>query len=183
MNKTFFIGALLLLFTRCGTSQHVSVIQGGEYDAAKDQTTCFALPYGSVAIPGKWEKGHYNAVSHQQFFHNSDSVELAIAFHAANGYPFNQRGKLKGHDFVRAFYEWDSRYFVETHGLSRSIVEEDTAQHYIIWELYGGNDMTYDSYFLFGEKNGNAHNFSISITDQWTAEEKVAFLKQLFTGK
>jgi hypothetical protein len=40
-----------------------------------------------------------------------------------------------------------------------------------------------DSYFLIGEKNGDASNFSISITDKWKEDEKVEFLKKLFLNK
>lgn len=186
MHNRLFVPALFLsLFVfAAGCATTASVIESCEYDTEKDQTVYTVLPYGSAALPGKWGKDHYNSVSHQQFFRNADSVEIAIAFHPAKGYPFNGNGKLKGHDFVKAFYEWDSHYFVEAHGLKREIIEADSARHYLVWRLYGSAHTTaYDTYFLFGEKNGNASNLSVTNTDRWTAGEKTAFLKGLFLGK
>ncbi len=71
------------------------------------------MPYGTVTIPGKWDKGHQNSISHQQFFTNKDSVKIAIAFGSIKNYEFNLTGAKTGFSFVKAFYEWDSKYFVE----------------------------------------------------------------------
>lgn len=173
----------IMLWISCA-SQQVSVIEGATYDEGEDQTEYFVLPYGTVKIPGKWDKTRYNGVSRQQFFSNADSIEIALAFVPYDKYPFNVDGSQKGFDFVKAFYEWDSKYFIETYGLNRQIVAEDSLNQYIIWRLYGTkNQEQYDSYFLFGEKNGNVSNFSVMATDQWQEPFKVKFLRDLYFSR
>jgi hypothetical protein len=183
--KTAFIVIMLLAFAGCVMQQQrVSVITGGEYNKEKDLTNYFVLPYGAVSIPGKWEKDHYNSVSFQQFFKNKDSVSLAVAFGACTQYEFNTNGALKGFKFVKAFYTWDTDYFVSKYGLQRSVIEQDSINNYMIYRVYGKTGQTsFDTYFLLGEKNGNSNSFSISITDKWTEEEKITFLRNLFLVK
>jgi len=65
--RFFFYFFLFLTFYGCA-SQKVNVIEGYDYKEKDNQTSYFVLPYGSVSIPGKWNKDHYNSVSHQQFF-------------------------------------------------------------------------------------------------------------------
>lgn len=166
------------------TAQKVSTVNGAKYNEHKNQTHYFVLPYGSTSIPGKWTKTKYNEVSHQQFLKNGDSVSLAIAFTPVNNYEFNIKDSKKGFDFVNAFYEWDSEYFVAKHKLQQEKIESNELQKYIIWRLFGKlNNVNHDTYFLFGEKNGHANNFSISITDKWNKEEKIKFLKEIYLGK
>ena len=63
--------SILILLTGCGSSkQATSTLVGGDYDAAKNVTEYFVIPYGSVSLPGKWEKGKYDQSSRQQFFLN-----------------------------------------------------------------------------------------------------------------
>ena len=178
----------LLLFaavicTNCAT-QKASTITGGEYDENKNQTSYFVLPFGSAFIPGKWIKTKYNNVSNQQFFKNSDSITIAVAFNPVNKYEFNTDNSKKGFEFVKAFYEWDSQYFVNTNKLNREKIEDDENQHYIVWRVFGENNETaYDTYFLFGEKNGYARNFSIMKTNKWNREEKIKVLKEMYSEK
>ncbi len=185
--KTYKNCLLLLAFalvTSC-VSQRQSVITGVSYDESKDETSYFATPYGAATLPGKWIKDHYNSVSFQQFLKNADSVNVAIAFISYKGYEFNRNGAKKGFEFAKAFYEWDSKFFVDTYGLQSTIIEEDSMRNYIVWRLFGTDKKgaVFDTYFLFGEKNGNATNLSISITDKWDAPRKIQFLKDLFLAK
>jgi hypothetical protein len=176
----FFALAISAFVLGCAR-RSTSVIVNTNYDAEKNQTTYAVLPIGSVILPGKWEKGSYNGVSHQQFFANADSVEIAIAFNRFDRYEFNPAGALKGVGFVRAFYEWDSKYLVETRGLLRRVMEEDTTRHFMVYNVFGReNGVNFDTYFLIGEKNGNVSNFSVSITPKWAKSQKIAFLKSLF---
>ena len=179
----FAISLFIIAFTaiNCAGPKKVSVITGTDYDPEKDCTKHFVLPYGSVSIPGKWNKDHSNMVSGQQFFKNKDSIGIAIAFNSISNYEFNQRGTLTGFQFTKAFYEWDSQYFVNTHGLSRKMIEEDSINHFVIYRVYGNTRQSkFDTYFLIGEKNRNVSNFSITYTDKWTEQKKVEFLKSLF---
>lgn len=172
--------SLIAILTSCGTPKAVSTLVGGEYNEDKDVTEYFVIPYGQVSLPGKWEKGDYVSNSGQQFFHNQESVTIAIAFsNSSRGYEFNPNGSLKGYDFLKAYYEWESEYY-STIGLESQIIESDQSKPYIIWRVYG---QKLNTYFLFGERNGNVSNFSISITDKWTADEKVQFLKNIFLGR
>src|ERR1051326_7152552 len=176
------IAPLLCTFT--AFPQRTSTATGCDYDASKNITHYFVVPYGSADIPGKWEKEHYNKVSGQQFFTNKDSISLAIAFQSYKGYEFNPKGKLKGFDFVKAFYEWDSKYLIDRYELKRTILVSDSINRYIIYRIYGKQyQASVDTYFLIGEKNGNTSNFSISITDKWSENEKVEFLKKLCLEK
>jgi hypothetical protein len=163
----------------CAT-QRVSVIEGVDYDESQHRTHYFVLPYGRVSIPGKWQKTSYNSVSRQQFFTNADSIKIAIAI-GSNKYEFNPNGNLTGFAFAEAFYEWDSNYFVETYGLNRKLIEKDSTNQFLIWEIFGDiNAVKIDTYFLVGTKNRAVTNCSVTITDKWSEPEKIAFLKDLF---
>jgi len=178
--NTFLFSIVIILLTGCAT-QKTSTIVGGEYIKTKDETEYFVFPYGSVVIPGKWEKTNYNTTSRQQFFTNQDSIIIAIAFSRFNKYEFNGDGSQKGYNFVKAYYEWDSQYFIDSHGLKRLSLVSDSANTFMIYRIYGQTEKgKLDTYFLIGEKNGNISNYSISSADKWRDGEKINFLKKLF---
>jgi hypothetical protein len=179
MNKVE--GLLLILIvailSSCGSAKrYTSTLVGGDYDAAKDITSYMVFPYGQVNLPGKWEKGAYNNIARQQFFHNQDSVIVAVSFGPCDKYEFNKDGVLKGYEFVEAFYKWDSDYFI-SNGLESKLLESDKSKNCILYRVFGKG---FDTYFLIGEKNGMANNYSIQATDKWTENEKIQFLKSLF---
>lgn len=170
---------MILFLTGCA-SQRVSTIVGCDYDEAKNQTDYFVLPFGSVSIPGKWEKTNYNSVSGQQFFTNIDSIRIAIAFNRFDKYEFNSDGSKRGYEFVKAFYDWDSKFFVDSFGLQRRVLENDSIYNFIIYQIHGlTNGAVFNTYFLIGEKNGIVKNLSIT-TDKWAEDKKTEFLKELF---
>lgn len=178
-----FILIITITLTSCAP-QRVSTIVGGEYDKTKNKTDYFVLPFGSVSIPGKWAKTKYNEVSNQQFFKNDENVTIAIAFTPIDSYEFNTDKSKKGYAFTKAFYEWDSDYFQKTHHLNQENIESNEKQNYIIWRTFGQyNNIEFDTYFLFGEKNGYANNFSITQTDKWTKEQKINALKEMYLQK
>ena len=164
----------------CASQQYMSTIEGGEYDVNKDATDYFVLPLGQISLPGKWEKCGYNKEAHQQFFKNQDSVIVSASFSPTNRYEFNKDGTLKGLDFLLAFYEWESEYF-KSKGFECQMIETNDDSQYILYRIYGD---TADTYFLVGIKGeGNVTNLSVNITDKWTKEEKILFLKNLFLAK
>lgn len=186
--KSIVVNILILILITYGLTNCIakkeSVIVGGEYDSAKNRTEYFVLPYGSTLIPGKWNKTGYNSISNQQFFKNKDTIEIAVTFNSIYKYEFNTNRAIKGYNFVSAFYEWDSKYFVDKYGLNRSVVEKDSINNFIISRIYGKlNNKEYDTYFFIGEKNGNCSNFSISYTNKWDEKYKIDFLKSLFFNK
>lgn len=102
---------------------------------------------------------------------------IAIAFGLCDKFEFNSDSSKKGYEFLSAFYEWDSNYFVNEYGLEREIIEEGMANNYILWRIYGKD---IDTYFLFGEESCKVKTFSVSKTDKWNMKEKITFLKDLF---
>jgi hypothetical protein len=179
--KPIYLALFVSIFLTSCRTQYVNTLVSCDYDEKKNQTDYLVFPYGTVSIPDKWEKTTYNSVSRQQFFANSDSITIAITFCPNDRYEFNRDNSKKGFDFVQAFYEWEVEYFTNTYGLREEQLEADRANRYIIWRIYGNyNGTSWDVYFLFGEKNGFASNFSIMTTDKWTIEQKIAFLKGLY---
>lgn len=168
---------IVAIISSCGSAnRYTSTIVGGDYDAAKDITSYFVFPYGEVNLPGKWEKGAFNNNSRQQFFHNQDSVIIAVSFGPCNKYEFNKDGVLMGYEFVEAYYKWDSENFL-TNGFECKLLESDKSKNCLLYRVFGKGA---DTYFFLGEKNGNANNYSIQATDKWTESEKIQFLKSLF---
>jgi len=80
-----------------------------------------------------------------------------------------------------AFYEWDSKYFMDNYGLKRDLIEKDSIRNFVIYRIYGeAGKRKFDTYFLVGENNGIVNNFSVMITDKWTEKYKIDFLKKLY---
>jgi hypothetical protein len=181
--KTFLFSTMIIFLTNCAT-QTTSTIEGFKYDATKNETDYFVVPYGSVVLPGKWEKTNYDKSSHQQYFRNQDSVIISIRFGRINFFEFNKNGTQTGYNFIKSFYEWDSKYFVDSFGLKRQLLVSDSTNNFIAYRIYGQIEQgKFDTYFLIGENNGNFSNFSISHTDKLTEKEKTNILKNLFLNK
>ena len=162
----------------------VSTIVGGEYDVKKNVTEYFVYPYGSVALPGKWEKTTYNRTSRQQFFINQDSISVAVAFGRYDNYEFNGGGSIKGFDFLKAYYDWETKYFRGTYGFQSSVIEENKEDNYMLFRVFGNyEDSKYDTYYLLRENSGNVSNITINATSEWTESEKVDFLKMSIKQK
>lgn len=175
------IGFFILLFTIGCSSNRISYIVSCNYDNKKDITTYTKLPLGSVNIPGEWEQGAYNNSSKQQYFINQDSVIMSIAIVPANGFAFNRDNSKKGFEFTKSFFEWDSQYLSNTNGLQVNVIEEDSVKNYILWTIYGDVDGTQtQNYFLFGESNGIAKNYSIQVSKGWSKTQIISFLKNLY---
>ncbi len=184
MKTNHLIILLTVLFLQACTAQKtVSTIIGGEYNKKKDVTEYFVLPFGSTSIPGKWTKQEYNRTSKQQFFKNAENVSIAIAFAPIDRFEFNTKKAKTGYEFVKAYYDWEAEYFTQTHKMKTEIIEANENSNYIIWRVFDDSDnQRFDTYFLFGERNGNANNFSIGITDKWPIEKKIETLKRMFEG-
>ena len=183
MKRTYCTSLLAILFFANCMAQRTTLVSC-DYDKKRDQTNYVVFPYGSVSIPGKWERTSYNSASKQQYLKNEDGISIAISFGPCNKFEFNADNSKKGFDFVKAYYEWDSEYFVNTFGLQQDSIEKNEISNYIIWRVYGDyNDSHFDTYFLFGEKKGFANTYSIMDNDKWTVEQKLEFLKELYLNK
>ncbi|MDC1106118.1 hypothetical protein OAT16_05390 [Prolixibacteraceae bacterium] len=161
-------------------SQKSSYIIGSDYNKTKDITTYFSYPYGSIQIPGKWEKGSFNASSREQSFVNKDGIMISIAMTPTDKYPFNLDGKLTGYAFVKEFYDWESKYFMESFGLQCHKVERDSKTQFIIFQVEGEvENQKVDNVLLFGVKQHTAYNLSVKIKQDWSTLERIIFLKNL----
>lgn len=166
------------------TTHTTNVLTGCQYDEEKDQTDYFVLPYGQVSIPGKWQQAGFNSTSRQQFFKNEEGITLTVSFVYIGKYEFNKDRSKQGFEFVKSNYEWESVFFKETYGLQSEMIEQDSVHNYIVWRLYGeyGNS-SWDTYFLFGIRDGIADNFSVMKTDKWKREQNIVFLKELYQNR
>lgn len=171
--KVLLIGSLFLGIT-C-FSQTRSTVTGAQYNSKTNTTDYFVLPLGNVSLPGQWMKGKYNPVSGQQWFVNKDTIAVSIALTPCNKFEFSKKN-LTDFAFVKAYYEWDSKYLAEKNHLTRSVLVSDSINQYIIWRLTGTN---YDDYFLFGNKSCKVHNYSLP-SHGWAEEQKIKFLQDLY---
>ena len=170
-----FAFLITMLLTNCA-SQQMTTIVSHNYNETKDVTEYSVFPLGQVSIPGKWTKGRYNSIARQQFFSNNDSITISIAFAPCNKFEFNFDGKLKGLDFVKAYYQWEANYY-KANGHKAQIIETNNELGYMIFRIY---DNDANTFFLSVVKNGILNNFSILITDKWSETEKIEFLKKLY---
>ncbi len=183
MKNIKIIITLIILSSVSCISSRETVLESLNYNANKNQTEYMVFPFGNATIPGKWDKTHYNSVSKQQSFINEDSIKIAIAFGSFTSFEFNQDGSKKGFEFVKAYYEWDSKYLAEKNNFNREILYQDSTNNFIIWRIQGTNNgEPIDNVFLFGIKNRNVSNLSI-FTDKWDINKKTQFLKGLFMNK
>lgn len=61
------------------------------------------------------------------------------------------------------------------------IIEEDSVNNYIVWTIYENiNNDPIQHYFLFGESNDIAKNYSVQRTKHWSEAQVVSFLKNLY---
>ena len=180
--KQIVIILLSVVFVGCiSQKQTTQTIVSCSYNGKKNQTEYMVFPYGSVNIPGKWERTVYNRTARQQFFLNSDSITITISLGQSNKFEFNADGSKKGYEFVKTFFNWESGYFAKTFNLAAQEIESSEDNNYLIWRLYGNyNNSEYDTYFLSAERNGIFKNFAVMGTDKWTLEQKIDFLKQLY---
>jgi hypothetical protein len=174
--------ALVLLLSGCAVPRQTSVLVSTNYDKEKNETNYMYLPYGSAKIRGEWKKeGERDNSSRQQHFINKDSIVIAIAFNHYRKFEFNTDGAKKGIDFVKAFFKWETDYFL-AQGIQNEIIETNVEKNYIIYRFFK-DKTTINTYFLVAESNGNYSNFSIFNNNKWSHEKKITFLTELFERK
>lgn len=182
MRKIMAMAVTLLLWgtaalTGCISQKGITMVVSCEYNAEENTTDYMVVPFGKVSIPGKWERGRYLSNSHQQFFKNQDSTSIAISMALTDSYEFNHSGTLKGYDFAKAFYDWESEY-LEKQKMMCGIEESDKENGYIIYKVTAEDD--HERYFLYGERRGVAHNYLVSIPGKWDRDQTVKFLRDMF---
>lgn len=173
---------LLAIMTSCMAPKAVSTIESNTYDTKTNQTTFNKFPFGSLSIPGKWTKISYNQISRQHNFKNADSVLTAVAINQTSSYPF-YKPNMTSNEAVKEFYEWDSKYLADNINGNRTIIKQDTVNHYIVWQITADNEKyKVDNHYLFGCENGIIFTVFIG-TDKWTNEQKVEYLQTVYKNK
>ena len=105
---------------------------------------------------------------------------MSIAILPINGFEFNKDNSKKGFEFTKSFYEWDSQYLSNTNRLQVDVIEEDSVKNYILWTIGDGDSRQIQNYFLFGESNGIAKNYSVQVSKGWSKMQIISFLKDLY---
>lgn len=168
-----FLALGLLLLAACKSS-YDSLLIADEYSEKKDMTTLTMLPYGSIEIPGKWDKVYYNESSRQHYFKNSDSVGIAITKNPMKNYPFFEEG-MKAKDFSKAWYTWEEEHY-SSKGIQIEQLKSNEEAGYVIWKATAERT---NNIFLYGVKKNMAYNLG-SVDDRWPEEERIAFLEALW---
>jgi len=188
MKKTtlLLIGIIFIFILRITTScmvmgGSVSTIESSNYDEKENQTTFIKFPFGSMSIPGKWTKVSYNQISFQHNFKNEDSVFTALAINQASSYPF-YKPNMTSNELIKEFYEWDSKYLADLIKGNRTIIIQDTINHFILWQITADNEYQLDNHYLFGCENGIIFTILIS-TKKWTNEQKLNYLQTVYKNK
>lgn len=180
-NKTLSI-LFFTAITSCMGPKYVSTIVSDNYDERKDQTTYMKFPYGSLSLPGKWTKSSFNENSGQQNFKSKDSLSTALLINRASIYPFYVKG-MTSNQFVKAMYEWDSKYFIDNIEASCTIIKEDTLDHFIVWKISAHNEKyNIENEYLFGCENGIVFTV-FAPTRKLTAEQKIDFMESVYKSK
>lgn len=176
--------AFIFLCALCSCHRRMApTITAGEYNEQRNQTDYVVMPYGSVSLPGKWTHGRYRKESRQQYFTNSDSTVVTIAFGPCDklGFP---TGGVQGYEFVKLYYQWESKYQVEILNQKIKVITADSANKYMIWEVYGEN---VNQFYLCGAKDCSCgecafQNFSIQGR-KLSDEQKAKFLQDIYLQK
>lgn len=129
---------------------------------------------GEVKVPGKWEQLNTEDDSGQTYLKNKDGVIIAIAQNPKKAYPFFKSNE-SDFESVKLFYVWDSNYYKENNFKTEKI-KENPESKYIIWKY---NDKKLDNVFLFGSAKNNFLNLLV-YTNNWTEDEKIIFLENLY---
>jgi len=173
---------LLVIVTSCMAPKAISTIESSNYDDKTNLTTFSKLPFGSIGIPGKWTKVSYNQVSGQHNYMNADSVFTAVAINRASSYSF-YKPNMTSNQTVKEFYEWDSKYLADNMNGTRTIIKQDTVNHFIVWQIKADNEKyKVDNHYLFGSENGIIFSVFVS-TKKWTNEQKTEHLQTVYKNK
>ncbi|MDI1356238.1 MAG: hypothetical protein PSX36_15075 [bacterium] len=173
ISRNYFFVLVLFVLTACKSHQ-ASVAISNTYDPVTNITTLIQVPYGNIAIPGKWIEVNFNTSRQQTFLKNADSVSIAVGKNPQKNYKVhssNQNDK----QFVSAFYKWDSKQ--QKHkGEIIELLNDNSDNGYIIWRLKGQNINTI---FLCGAKKSLFYNF-VCFSPTWTDQQRIQFLVNLF---
>ncbi|MGV4600769.1 hypothetical protein [Ornithobacterium rhinotracheale] len=180
--KSLVVIVILLFLASCSCPKSATyTIVGVHYVEKKNITEYMVLPYGTVFIPGKWEKAEYLNHSRQQYFNNENGNRISIALGPNNKFEFNQDGSKKGFDLLKAYFEWEKEYFANTVKVDVKLIEENPNDNYLIFQIYKKEDgmIKVNNYFFITEKHNTFYIFSVQTLGKWNQEQAINFLKEI----
>jgi len=173
------IAILFPLITGCHSKLVPQSPSDIRFDEGAGRTIYATTPWGIVSIPDKWAAGKYNKATRQQYFYHKDTATLIVSVGACKSYPFGKDGTA-GYDFVRKYYEVESKY----NGLLEQptrIIEESEKDRYIIWTMRADG---IDQYVICGVKDCTCNECGYRTihlkSRKYSADKAVAFLKDAF---
>lgn len=173
---------LFTIVTSCLGPKYVSTIVSDNYDEIKDQTTYMKFPYGSLNLPGQWTKSFLNQSSGQQNFKSNDSLSTALLINETSSYPFYTKG-MTSNEFVKAMYEWDSKYYIDKFQANCPIIKQDTVNYFIVWQIIAHNEKyNIENQYLFGCENGIVFSV-LAPTRKLTFEQKIDFVEAVYKNR
>lgn len=179
---TIISGVLLVLLSGCHRRM-APTITAGVYNEKGNQTDYAVLPYGSVSLPGKWTHGRYRKESRQQYFYNSDSTTISVAFGPCDKLGFSTGG-AQGYAFVKLYHNYDTKYQTEILGRKATIITEDSANKYMLWKVSGDGET---QYLLSGAKDCSCgecafQNFTL-VSRKLSEDQQVKLLRDIYLDK
>lgn len=173
------IAILFPLITGCHSKLVPQSPSDIRFDEGAGRTIYATTPWGMVSIPDKWAAGKYNKATRQQYFYHKDTATLIVSVGACKSYPFGKDGTA-GYDFVRKYYEVESKY----NGLLEQptrIIEENKKDRYVIWTMRADG---IDQYVICGVKDCTCNECGYRTihlkSRKYSADKAVAFLKDAF---
>jgi hypothetical protein len=149
------------------------------FDESAGRTVYSTTPWGVVSIPDKWSAGKYNKNTGQQYFYHNDTATLIVSVGACKSYPFGKDGTA-GYDFVRKYYEVESKYNTMLEQPTH-IIEENEKDRYIIWTMRADG---IDQYFICGVKHCTCNECGYRTihlkSRKYSVHKAIEFLKDAF---
>lgn len=165
--------------TSCFTSHHTyhNSLVACKYEP-NSKTTKFSYIGDiscTVAIPGEWKHLGFDQSSRDNVFSDSLDQKLFI-FKGGRGTSSFNKKNLDGNEFIRLFYDWDSKWYVaNSPGLTAKVLHENDG-NYLIAEYA---DSTMEATALYGTKNGNG--VRITIVSKHNKNPQTDFVSTLYT--
>ena len=172
----FFLITGLLLSTSCFTPGTFTVIYSADYDSIEKVTNYDKYPFGHVKMPGEWILEKYDQSNRTHFYRDTNQVSVGIGMYFCSATPFYQK-EMSDSTYIMEYYKWDSEYWKEQINGNARIVETDSLNNTILWNLKDDNKL--NTFYLFGTRYHRSYYFYVS-TDKWTDTEKISFLKTLY---
>lgn len=178
---------LVLLTSGCGHKMAPATTStqpvGGTYKQNASSMVYTVNPYGSIALPGKWDAGKYAKASRQQYFYRSDTTTMIVSIGACSNQPFARDG-IDGFEFVRRYYEAESKYQTQLLEQTPRVLIEDKENKYMLWTVHSDG---IDQYFLCGVKdcacNECAYRSLTLKNRRLTEKQATKLLQDIFLGE